>query len=707
MFAVLKREVKAYFQNVTGFLFIAAILALYGLYFYANNLRAGYPYISYSLSAIAFIMLIAVPVLTMRSLAEERHSKTDQLILTAPVSIGKVVLGKYLAMVFVFTIAMAVIAVTPLLLLSYGTIPLGESYAAILGFWLYGCACIAVGIFISSITESQVIAAVLTFAALFLGYMMGSICNLISTSGNLLTKILGCYDLYTPLDNFMNGTLDVAGIVYYITIIALFLFLTGQSIQKRRWSISSKKLSIGVFSTGMIVAMVAVTVVINLFVAELPKTWTSIDVTSTKIYSITDDTKEYLKNLTDDVTIYVLVSDAGKDTTLDETLQRYESLSDHIKVTYINPATNPTFASQYTDASVTSNSMIVVGSERSKVIDYSDVYTYSYDYTNYSRSVDGYDAEGQLTSAIQYVTMDSSELPVIYQVTGHGETSLSGNFTEAIEKANITLSDLTLLKEDAVPEDAAALIINGPTNDFSEDDADKVITYINNGGKVLITCNFEAQGLENFESILSACGMSRVSGVVMENDKSYYYSNTPYYLLPDVNSSAYTSSVSGSYIFAPYSEGISYGDDTEDITYTSLLDTTEKAVSKTDAANATTSELEDGDIQGPFSIAVAMEKTIDENAMAKVIVIGSVEMFSDGADQIVSGNNSSMFTDIISEMVGESDLATSVIATKDYTLSAITVDAAAGIMYGLCIMIVIPLILIVLGIVIWAARRKK
>lgn len=707
MFAVLKREVKAYFQNVTGFLFIAAILALYGLYFYANNLRAGYPYISYSLSAIAFIMLIAVPVLTMRSLAEERHSKTDQLILTAPVSVGKVVFGKYLAMVFVFTIAMAVIAVTPLLLLFYGTIPLGESYAAILGFWLYGCACIAVGIFISSITESQVIAAVLAFAALFLGYMMGSICNLISTSGNLLTKILGCYDLYTPLDNFMNGTLDVSGMVYYITIIALFLFLTGQSIQKRRWSISSKKLSIGVFSTGMIVAMTAVTVVVNLFVAELPKTWTSIDVTSTKIYSITDDTKEYLKKLTDDVTIYVLVSDAGKDTTLDETLQRYESLSDHIKVTYINPAVNPTFASQYTDASVTTNSMIVVGSERSKVIDYSDVYTYSYDYTSYSRSVDGYDAEGQLTSAIQYVTMESSELPVIYQVTGHGETSLSGNYTEAIEKANITLSDLTLLKEDAVPEDAAALIINGPTSDFSEDDADKVIDYINNGGKVFITTNFEAQGLEKFDSILSACGISRVSGVVMENDKSYYYSNTPYYLLPDVNASAYTSSVSGSYIFAPYSEGVAYGEDTDDITYTSLLNTTEKAVSKTDAANATTSELEDGDIEGPFSIAVAMEKTIDENTMAKVIVAGSVEMFSDAADQIVSGNNSSMFTDIISEMVGESELSTSVIATKDYTLSTITVDAAAGTMYGLCIMIVIPFLLIVFGIVIWAARRKK
>ena len=116
----------------------------------------------------------------------------------------------------------------------------------------------------------------------------------------------------------MNGTLDVAGIVYYVTIIGLLLFLTGQSVQKRRWSISSKKISTGVFSTGMIIAMVAVTVVVNLFVAELPATWTSIDVTSTKIYSITDDTKDYLKSLDEDVTIYVLVSDASKDTKLDE-----------------------------------------------------------------------------------------------------------------------------------------------------------------------------------------------------------------------------------------------------------------------------------------------------------------------------------------------------------------------------------------------------
>lgn len=707
MFAVFKRELKAYFQNVIGWLFIAAILALYGLYFYAYNLRSGYPYVSYSLSAIAFIMLIAVPVLTMRCLAEERHSKTDQLILTSPVSLGKIILGKYLAMAAVFTIVMLIISVTPLILSIYGTIPMGESYVAVIGFWLYGCTCIAIGMFISSLTESQVISAVLTFAALFLGYMMSSITGLISESGNVLTAILNAYDLYTPLDGFMSGCLDLTGVVYYVSVIALMLFLSAQSIQKRRWSMSSKKISTGVFSVGFICIGFAVAVAVNLLVRELPATVTSIDATSTQIYSLTDDTKEYLKNLDEDITIYVLADEDSADTTLAETLTRYADLSSHITVVYKNPATSPSFYQQYTDTTPTSNSMIVVSDERSRVISYNDIYEYSYDYYSYSSSIEGYDAEGQLTSAIQYVTMDASELPVIYQIEGHGEASLSGSFTEAIEKANITLSSLTFLTEDAVPEDAKAIIINGPTSDFSEDDAAKVIAYLQSGGNVIINCDFQAQGLTNFESILTAYGMSRVTGVVMENNPSYYYSGTPYYLLPEVESTEYTSSVSGNYIFTPYSEAVSYGEDTDEITYTVLLSTSESAVSKTDVANASTSELEDGDLQGPFALAVAMECVEDENTMSRMIVTGSVEMFTDSANQIVSGNNSSMFTDMIAAVTDDSSLATSVIPVKEYTLSTITVSAAAGLLLGFGFMIIIPVVLLIFGIVIWAMRRKK
>lgn len=705
MTAILKREIKSYFRTVVGWLFIAAVLALYGLYFYAYNLRSGYPYISYSLSAISFIMLIAVPVLTMRSFAEERHSKTDQLILTSPVSLGKIVLGKYFAMVGVFTAAMAVVAVTPLILSVWGTVPMGESYVAILGFYLYGCACIAVGMLMSVVTESQVIAAVLTFAALFVGYMMESITGLISVNGNLLTKILGAYDLYTPMESFMNGCLDLTGLVYFLSLIALCLFLSCQLIQKRRYSFSVKKLSFGAFSAASIVLAFAAAVGVNFVVRELPADLTAVDATSTKLYSITDTTKEFVASLEQDVTIYVLAAEKSADTTLAETLTRYEDLSKHISVEYVNPATNPVFYQQYTDTAPTSNSLIVAGAERSRVVDFGDIYQYSYDYTTYSSSLEGYDAEGQITSAIQYITKESSELPKLYEITGHGETALTGGFTEAVEKANMTIEQLTLLKESSVPEDAAAVIINAPTSDFSEDDAKKVTEYLEQGGRALIITSYEHKNLTNFESILTAYGISRVDGIVMENDASYYYNGIPYYLLPEVEYSSYTSSVSGKYIFAPYSEGFLCDAESEEVVYTQLLTTTEQAVSKVDAANAATSQMEEGDVAGPFAIALAAEKTVGEET-SQIVVAGSLDLFTDSADAVVSGSNVAMFTDCILAMAGEGEQNTA-IPVKEFTLSNITVTSIAAMLGGLAASILVPVLLIAAGIVIWAVRRKK
>lgn len=732
MLAVLKREFKAYFQTVIGWLAIAVILALYGLYFYVYNLTGGYPYISYSLSAISFILLIAIPLLTMRSLSEDRKNKTDQLILTAPVSVEKIVIGKYLAIVGVFTIDMLIIGLTPLILSFFGTVPMGESYTAIFGFWLYGCACIAIGMFISSVTESQVIAAVLSFGALFLGYMMAGILSLFTTE-NILTAILGCYDLYTPLNTFFAGCLDLTGVTYFVSVSALFLFFTIQSIQKRRWSISSNKISLGVFNSGLVVVTTICVIIVNLVVVELPATWTSIDMTSTQMYSITDDTKTYLKGLEEDITIYVLAEEDSADTTLAETLERYEGLSAHVKVEYKSTSKYPTFYRQYTDNAPSGNSLIVVSSQRSRVIDYDDIYVYSFDYSSYSYSIDGYDAEGQITSAIQYVTMDTSELPVIYEITGHGETALAGRFTEVIEKANITLESLTLLEEENIPQDAAAIIINAPTSDFSSDDTKKVLSYLQTGGKAVIIGNYQYPDLENFNSILEEYGVETVDGMVMDNDYSYSYQRVPYYLLPEVESSSYTSSVNESYIFAPYSiayvqSKTSGADDTDTesdesadmestaaedtesestITYKDLLTTSKNSVSKVNLENFSTYEYEEGDVKGPFAVMLAIEKEADEENTTKIVAVGSFVLFTDSADEVVSGNNAALFKDVISELIEDAEFSNSVIAAKDYTLSSITVSSIGTIVSALGIIIIVPIVMIVVGIVIWVRRRKK
>ena len=287
MTAIYKRELKSYLTSMVGYLFIFFILVLTGIYFSAYQLSAAYPKFEYTLSAVTFVFLIGVQILTMSVLAEERKQKTDQLLLTAPVSVGNIVIGKYLALVTVYAIPILVMCIYPLIMSKFGTVAFGSAYTAILGFFLLGCANIAIGVFMSALTESQVIAAVLTFVLLFAFYMMNGISSFFSktsmstcvTFGLLILaaaiilytmiknalisaiaavigevilvviyvvkssvfeggiqKVLNIFNLSGHFDNFTSNIFDIKGIVYFLSVIAICLFLTMQSISKRRWN---------------------------------------------------------------------------------------------------------------------------------------------------------------------------------------------------------------------------------------------------------------------------------------------------------------------------------------------------------------------------------------------------------------------------------------------------------------------------------------
>ena len=287
MIAVYKRELRSYLTSMIGYLFIFFILFLTGIYFSAYQLGAAYPRFEYTLSALTFVFLISVPILTMRVLAEERKQKTDQLLLTAPISVWDIVFGKYLALVAVFAIPVVIMCFYPLIMSKFGTISYASAYTGILGFFLLGCANLAIGVFMSALTESQVIAAVLTFVFLFAFYMMNGISSFFSQTSmstavafgllivaiaiiiytmikNVLIsavigvvgevalvivyvvkssifqggiqKVLNVFNLSGHYENFTNGVFDVTGIVYFISVVAICLFLTMQSIQKRRWN---------------------------------------------------------------------------------------------------------------------------------------------------------------------------------------------------------------------------------------------------------------------------------------------------------------------------------------------------------------------------------------------------------------------------------------------------------------------------------------
>ena len=288
MRAIYERELKSYFYSMTGYVFIAFLTMFMGIYFMVYNMINGYPYFSYTLNSTLMILMIAVPILTMRSMADERRSRTDQMLLTSPVSLWGIIMGKYLSMITIFAVPMAIACLCPLIIKANGTAYLAEDYASILAFFLLGCVYIAIGLFISSLTESQLIAAAGTFGILLLLILWPGLLSFMPTTalgslaGLLILWSLVCFVMYrltshvplalglealgvmglagtylvkqsllehaltdilgkivlTDVFNNIAGThiLDIGGLVYYVSAADILLFLTVQSTQKRRWS---------------------------------------------------------------------------------------------------------------------------------------------------------------------------------------------------------------------------------------------------------------------------------------------------------------------------------------------------------------------------------------------------------------------------------------------------------------------------------------
>lgn len=705
MTVIYKREVKSFFYSFIGWLFFAAMLLMMGIYFTFYNILNGYPNISYVLQGVVFLFLFAVPILTMRSLAEERKLKTDQLILTAPISVGKIVLGKYLALLTVFAVPVIIAGIAPLILSFFGAFQIGVSYTALFGFFLYGAAGLAIGLFLSSLTESIVISAVLTFIVMFLGYLMSGLCSIISQTGNLLTKILSAFDMVGKFDMMLIGSFYVPSVVYFLSITLFFLFCTAQSIQKRRYHIAKGRLRAGAYHSGLIVITAALTVVVNILIGYLPENMRSFDVTSNKMYTLTEETKAFTAGLSDDITIYVLVNEEYKDENLDTTLRKIKDLSKHITVTYVDPVANPLFYTNYADMEPTDNSLIVVGSERNRVIDYNDIYTYEY-YSYYEYQITGYDGEGQLAAALIFVTTD--DMPKIYVVTGHDEWVLENQYVQAIQKENIEYEELSLLKTDAVPDDAQAVILNAPLRDYSADEADKVIAYLNQGGNAVIIPAWTDDELPNFERILDFYGVSLLDGIIMENDMDMYYEEIPYFLLPQIDYDEMTDSVYGMSVFVPYAKGILYDEWAEDILYTPLLETSENSYSKIYQEDnmqiITDFTKTEEDEEGPFIIALRADKDVENGNISQAVIVSSEQLFTEDTDRVVPGNHVRLFGSITGALAAHES---AVMLPVKYYSEALAFTTKTVKIVGVISIFIIPAACLVIGFFIWWRRSIR
>ena len=455
----------------------------------------------------------------------------------------------------------------------------------------------------------------------------------------------------------------------------------------------------GSYSLVLTGIVLAILIAVNVLASVLPSTWTQLDISSAKLYSITSNTKAVVNALEKDVTIYWVVQSDKEDDIIENLLAKYESLSEHIKVVKKNPDVYPTFAQQYTSETVLNNSLIVECGDSSRYISYEDIYLTEADMASYSYTT-SFDGEGAITSAIDYVV--SEDHPKLYMTEGHGEAEVSAVFAEQIEKQNIETVTFTLLNSDTIPEDADVVLIHAPTSDISKEEKDMLAEYTKNGGKLMVMAGPAEDGvLTNLYSLLGDYGVEAAEGIVAEGDRNYYAFRQPYILLPDMAEHEITNPlIEGNYYaIMPIAQGLTVTDTTGSVTQ--LLTTSETAYSKAAGYAIETYEKDEGDVDGPFATAVA----VDCGSGGRMVWFASSNFLDDMYNAYSSGANLDLGMNALSFMIGEREAVA--IRSKSLNYSYLTINESAASYLKVMMIGVFPLAFLGYGVYVIVSRRRR
>lgn len=457
----------------------------------------------------------------------------------------------------------------------------------------------------------------------------------------------------------------------------------------------------GAYSIIITAVVLAILIVVNMFAQALPSTATQYDISSGKLYSITSNTKVVVNALEKDVTIYWIVQSGQEDDILEKLLDKYETLSDHLKVVKKNPDIYPTFTQKYTSETVSNNSLIVECGTRSRVIDYEDIYLSSGSTLTDSGST-SFDGEGAITSAIDYVV--NAQQPQLYLLEGHGEAELSSSFSDQIEGDNMETNTFSLLNENAVPEEADCVLIYAPTSDISKKEKKILANYVASGGKLFVMAGLaEKDDLHNLYSLLSDYGVESEDGIVVDVDSTHYAFQQPYILMPDMKEDEITNPLieENYYAIVPIARGLTVKETDSDAVVTELLTTSQDSYSKTDGYDISTYEKEAGDVDGPFALAVSIE-TAGEGGM---VWVASSEFADDTYNSYSSGANIDLTMNAISSLVGESEAVS--IRSKSLQYDYLTIsDQTASLLKNLLIGL-FPLAYLLVGIIVVVRRKRQ
>jgi len=468
----------------------------------------------------------------------------------------------------------------------------------------------------------------------------------------------------------------------------------------------TKGFKLGAYSTAVTLIVIAIVIVLNMLFEALPGNITQLDMSASKLYSISSNTKVVVNPVEKDVTIYWISQSGKENSVIEKLLSKYEALNSHIKVVKKNPDTYPTFAQQYTDGDVYNNDLIVECGERYRYISINDII--EYDTSNYytSGTYDVYfDGEGEITSAVSYVV--SEDLPKIYLLSGHGEEVLSDGIKNALAKANYETESISLLTSDSIPEDADCLLINGPTSDISEKEAEMITDYISSNGSVLVFAGPAKEDVNtNLNSVLENYGLEICEGIVIEGDRNSYAFGMPYALIPSIEEAGINEPLieEEKNIIMPISSGIT---ETEyyrsTLTVTPLLSASAQSFVKNEGYELTSYEKDEDDTDGPFYLAVAVEDSKDSKN-GRMVWISSSYLLDDTYDSYSSGANTDFAMNSISWLAGKTDVIS--IRSKSLNNEYLTINESEASFIKILTLGVVPAFFVIYGAIECIRRRK-
>ena len=648
MKAIWKREMQGYFFTATGYVFLGVFLAVSSALFYLEILSQRSGDLPTFIGGMSYLWMLLSPVLTMRLLAEEKQKKTDQLLLTSPVSLPRIVIGKYLAAVTVLLMAAALTLFYVLVVAVYGRVYPAELAVNYLGFCLQGCAFAALDLFLSGCAATPVTAAVLAFGANFLLWILDLLENAVQTPW--IASILRFCSLYSRNEPFLMGQLSFAGILFDLTVIALFLTLTIFLLDRKR--VSGGKLRIGrgeekqkPVKTGkgryrrisaLLAAVVAASLVaVNIGAERLEKKygWRT-DLSFNSISTHSAVTKDTLDNLQHPVQMYALYRKGDEDAPLIELLDRYAAASDLVSWEQLDPSLNPGLISRFsTDTQVPGeNSLIVYCEEtgRWRTLGPEDYVSLGMDQETGEYSYAGWTYERSITNAISYVTRET--VPKVVIIQGHGE--LDGDTVQHFDglltanRFEVVYADLG--DPDWTPDPADMLVFFSPQKDLNEEEMNKVTEFADKGGSFLFTCDYTdpIDRMPGYAALLRSYGFIPLDGVVLA-DKTVtgtYYNGNRMYLIPEMVSTDLTMDLIGSGADTLLMPGCRAFEETEEtdrnlITGT-LLRSGKTSYLKQLSGTSTSLDKSDGDETGPFALALQARRITTGGYLSRACIIG-------------------------------------------------------------------------------------